>query len=479
MRITDWMHTTGSSGVLVALAFFPAVYAHMSIWHPSMYGVGPGFSYDGGNPVDPIGPGVAKQSDWWFRGPSYRALKPQNGSVMDLPAGGSVTIEITCHLVHSSYGTQTSDPNDPLSACPNGYGPHHAGDPAGPIVENLVSRCALGVADKDDDEKVGWDDIVIFSVTHRCVRQRLTTFKVHLPYPLAALNVLTTSSQIPDRMPACSGSKCICGWSVRPLARLLVRSSLIFQTRRFWLANNGTANFYMTAFDCRFTDVKSSKARALLPPVDPAFCPTGNTTCQPAKGAKRPLYAYNTPTNVVWQGNDARPGYHQSWSFGEDGAQEDIFSDKAPGQSGGAVASGDRPVAASSPSISPSSAASAMAVSSSPSPSPDPSSSSSASTAPSTSILGLPRPFFLALAAGIVLILLLAVFLACRRRSTSQPAAMASLPKSSMRSRGRSSNTESGTSGPETETEDEEKGSLGRRQGGASGRTARPLLPRG
>ncbi|BGP00387.1 hypothetical protein NBRC10513v2_004614 [Rhodotorula toruloides] len=144
-----------------------------------MYGVGPGFSYDGGNPVGPIGPGVAKQSDWWFRGPSYRALKPQNGSVMDLPVGGSVTIEITCHLVHSSYGTQTSDPKDPLSACPNGYGPHHAGDPAGPIEENLVSGCALGVADKDDIEKVGWDDIVIFSVTHRCVRQRLTTFKAH------------------------------------------------------------------------------------------------------------------------------------------------------------------------------------------------------------------------------------------------------------------------------------------------------------
>ncbi|KAK4334718.1 hypothetical protein RTBOTA2_003452 [Rhodotorula toruloides] len=269
------MLSVGWSGVLVAFVFLPSVYTHMSIWHHSMYGVGPGFSYDGGNPVGPIGPGVAKQSDWWFRGPSYRALKPQNGSVMDLPVGGSVTIEITCHLVHSSYGTQTSDPKDPLSACPNGYGPHHAGDPAGPIEENLVSGCALGVADKDDIEKVGWDDIVIFSVTHRCVRQRLTTF---------------------------------------------------------WLANNGTANFYMS--------VSSSKARALLPPVDPVFCPTGNTTCQPAKGAKRPLYAYNTPTNVVWQGNDARPGYHQSWSFGVDGAQEDIFSDKAPGQGGAAVVSG-------------------------------------------------------------------------------------------------------------------------------------------
>lgn len=97
-------------------------------------------------------------------------------------------------LVHSSYGTQTSDPKDPLSACPNGYGPHHAGDPAGPIEENLVSGCALGVADKDDIEKVGWDDIVIFSVTHRCVRQRLTTFKARLPFSFCDSSVLTTFS---------------------------------------------------------------------------------------------------------------------------------------------------------------------------------------------------------------------------------------------------------------------------------------------
>ncbi|BGP32989.1 hypothetical protein JCM10296v2_004777 [Rhodotorula toruloides] len=356
----------------------------MSIWHPSMYGVGPGFSYDGGNPVDPVGPVIAKQSDWWFRGPSYRALKPQNGSVMDLPAGGSVTIEITCHLVHSSYGTQTSDPNDPLSACPKRYGPHHAGDPAGPIEENLVSGCALGVADKNDIEKVGWDDIVIFSVTHRCVRQRLTTFEAR--------------------------SKCICGWSVDAL---LVRSSLI---------------------SIRLQVLASEQRHS----------------------------ADNTPTNVVWQGNDARPGYHQSWSFGVDGAQEDIFSDKAPRQGVGAVASGEQTVVAPSPSTSTPSSASATAFSNSPSPSPDPSSSSSASTAPSTSILGLPQPFFLALVAGILCVLLLAVFLACRRSSAGQTAAMASLPKSSVRARGQSSDTESGTSGLETETEDEEKGSLGR-----------------
>ena len=35
--------------------------------------------------------------------------------------------------------------------------------------------------------------------------------------------------------------------------------------------------------------------------------------------------AYNQPTNVEWQGNDDRPGYHASWSFPKNGAQEDIF----------------------------------------------------------------------------------------------------------------------------------------------------------
>jgi len=32
-----------------------------------MYGVGADFAYDAGDPVTPIGPGVEKQDDWWFR----------------------------------------------------------------------------------------------------------------------------------------------------------------------------------------------------------------------------------------------------------------------------------------------------------------------------------------------------------------------------------------------------------------------------
>lgn len=32
-----------------------------------MYGVGAGFSYDAGDPVAPLGPGVQDMKDWWFR----------------------------------------------------------------------------------------------------------------------------------------------------------------------------------------------------------------------------------------------------------------------------------------------------------------------------------------------------------------------------------------------------------------------------
>lgn len=59
-----------------------------------MYGVGPDWAYDAGPPMNPIGPGLATQDEWWFRGPEARALPPQDGAVMELPAGGSITFEI-------------------------------------------------------------------------------------------------------------------------------------------------------------------------------------------------------------------------------------------------------------------------------------------------------------------------------------------------------------------------------------------------
>lgn len=75
-------------------------------------------------------------------------------------------------------------------------------------------------------------------------------------------------------------------------------------------------------FDCSVTGALPN-ATAIAPPNDPINCLPSNPTCVPQAGAKRPLYAYNQPTNVVWGGNNDRPGYHSTWSF-NNGAQNDI-----------------------------------------------------------------------------------------------------------------------------------------------------------
>lgn len=48
------------------------------------------------------------------RGPEARALKPQDGAVMDLPAGGKVDFEIACQCVGCLVG-QTRPPTDALA----------------------------------------------------------------------------------------------------------------------------------------------------------------------------------------------------------------------------------------------------------------------------------------------------------------------------------------------------------------------------
>ncbi|GAA6060598.1 hypothetical protein JCM10212_004577 [Sporobolomyces blumeae] len=272
--------------VLSLLALPAIASAHMSPWLPSMYGVGPNFAYDAGNPVDPIGPGWTTQDDWWFRGPNYRALKPQSNVATALPAGGSLTLEIACHVAWTSYGWSTTEPGSALDACPgDNAGPYHAGDPLSTeIDENLISGCALAIADVEDIEDVTMDNLVVFSVNHNCIKQKMTTF------------------EIPAKMPKCTGSNCICSWH--------------------WLANNGTANYYQTGFNCTVTG-SPADATAIAPPSDPVFCKNNPSSC--TTGAKRPIYAYNYPSNVPWIGNNDRAGYHASWSFPNDGAQNDIF----------------------------------------------------------------------------------------------------------------------------------------------------------
>ncbi|KAK4055531.1 hypothetical protein OIV83_000077 [Microbotryomycetes sp. JL201] len=276
--------------------------AHMTIWTPAMYGVGwkarnplvNDWDYLSGDPFAPLGPDWPLQSDWWFRGPLARSLPPKPGAVELLPAGGRIMLEISCHVAWTQYGWATTPPGSYLDACPGNTGAYHSGDPMSPQIDlNLLSGCALGIADVDDINKVTMDNLVIFSVQKDCVKQKQTYF------------------DIPAKMPPCTGSKCICGW--------------------FWLANNGTGNYYMTAFDCKVTN-SPADARPIAPPVDPTWCDRDDLKagrCKTTPGAKRPIYFYNSPSNMDWHGNNDRPGYHDNYSF-KHGAQNDIFLPAAP-----------------------------------------------------------------------------------------------------------------------------------------------------
>ncbi|KAM0751144.1 hypothetical protein T439DRAFT_301071 [Meredithblackwellia eburnea MCA 4105] len=265
------------SSYIPILAIAANVTAHMSPYMDSAYGI-----YGDYPPFMPIGPSWSFD-DWWFRGAATRASPPANGAVSVLPAGGNFTMEIACNIAFTTMG---GNPNNNV-ACPGNIGAYHSGDPSASTVDyNLLSGCALAIADVDDISKVTVDNLAVFSVQKECVWQRDTTF------------------QIPARMPPCTGSKCICAW--------------------MWLANNGTGNYYQTPFDCSISGSPSDATPINMPLVDPVYCPDSTSDC--ASGAKRPIYFYNNDySNVPWVSNYARAGYHQSWSFA-DGAQNDIFA---------------------------------------------------------------------------------------------------------------------------------------------------------
>jgi len=83
----------------------------------------------------------------------------------------------------------------------------------------------------------------------------------------------------------------------------------------------------MTAFDCAVTN-SPADALPIAPPQDPIFCRDNPSSC--TTGSKRPLYAYNSPSNAPFIDNNNRAGYHAAWSFGTNGAQNDICTPHLP-----------------------------------------------------------------------------------------------------------------------------------------------------
>ncbi|KAF9648927.1 hypothetical protein BDM02DRAFT_2013047 [Thelephora ganbajun] len=273
---------------LLALITAGHVHAHVSVFHPSMYGFNvtdKTFPYDN-RPVAPLVDLIFDK--WWFHG--HLGHPPNPGDFFELPAGKPATAELACNKGATSHfkSSEGGDirqgnnpcPNSPLSAI------HTTGF-------NDLTGCALAIAYKSDVTTIQPEDFTVFSVNQTCVWTRFTDF------------------QVPANMPPCPQGGCHCAW--------------------FWIhsSDSGSQQNYMTGLKCNVTGSTSTVplAKPKVPrrcgadPANHVMNPTpGNCTY----GAKNPFYWFQKERNNMNEGTYSPPAYNDLYNF-RDGAQNDIF----------------------------------------------------------------------------------------------------------------------------------------------------------
>lgn len=254
------------SAAAVLAAFLPKANAHMSMWHPSMYGFDE--SYE---PVTPLANKPFNQ--WWFHG--YANKSPSQ--VMTIKPGQTLNIELACSKSYSTYGNSPSP-----DGCPGDAGSFHAGGSTGSGSgwwgndESNLMGCALAIAPKSRASQVNPEDFTVMSIQENCVRQRDTPFA------------------IPNNLPECPDGECTCAW--------------------FWQGKNSAAEMYMIGFRCR---VENGVATPFPTPAKPKR--------GAISGATQPLYWANDNSNLNYNpGWDDRPSYNSKFGW-SNGAQMSAF----------------------------------------------------------------------------------------------------------------------------------------------------------
>ncbi|KAF8321095.1 hypothetical protein DL93DRAFT_2130483 [Clavulina sp. PMI_390] len=283
-------------------ALISSTSAHISLYHPSMWGFNattdtpfygdgvPGL--DDNRPVVPLMNRTFEQ--WWFHG-YLNTMPPHEDDIMQLPAGGSQTLELACNKAYTSYwqDVTTSEPEQLNDPCP---GVDHSALHTQGI--NDLGGCALAIAYESDASKVQPEDFTVFSVNQTCVWTKDTDF------------------QVPADMPPCPDGKCTCAW--------------------FWIhtPDGGSEQNYMIAFQCNITNATGTTpvAKGNTPrrcgndtyldrPADPSNCTVG---------AKTPFYWFQFEQNNMFEDTFTPPLYTDLYGW-TDGAQTDIFRSVAFG----------------------------------------------------------------------------------------------------------------------------------------------------
>ncbi|KAH9945439.1 uncharacterized protein BXZ73DRAFT_96427 [Epithele typhae] len=275
--------------VLAALATLaPVANAHVAFWHNSMFGFNVTdntFSYDN-RPQVPLYSMTYDQ--WWLHG--HKDYPPDAGAFFELPANGRVNTELSCDKGATSWYASSQGGNvgyGSNSPCPGAQTSafHTTG-------EDDVKGCALAIAYKSDVNDLKPDDLVVFSVNHKCVWTLNTEFEV-------------------PQLPACPDGGCLCTFN--------------------WIhsIDSGSEQIYQNAFRCKVTGDVGTKA--LGTPAVPRRCGSDPSetlaTANPGNctvGAKTAMYWYQKDGNNMFEDTYHAPYYNDLYGF-SDGPQTDIF----------------------------------------------------------------------------------------------------------------------------------------------------------
>lgn len=275
------------------------VQAHIAAWNEGMYCLNGTSGQDNQNANEAVTPLYQLSfSQWWMHhNNKCDEFPPAPGKFLQLPAGGSFTVELADNRAHTTFsygGRYTSDwgdgkahpefsSKDRKDECITSPNLHTTN-------ETEAAGTAFAISYHSNIKDVTPENLVVFSVKYHTPWKRLTTYDV------------------PLSLPACPAGGCHCVWG--------------------WIPNHcGQSNMYMLPYKCIVTGAKSTIPLD-TPASPPRWCEDDPTKC--IKGAKQIIFwAQKDGNNVIVEGTQRdghlkSPGYNQKMGFRE-GAQDDIF----------------------------------------------------------------------------------------------------------------------------------------------------------
>jgi len=280
--------------VLAVLALSNVAHGHHAAWAPGMY------CQNGPDNIDDPNTNIAvapvynlPRSQWWFQNDRRcDRAPPAPGVFLDLPAGGSFTVEIANNRAWTTLSydgrltTQWTDGGEHPEDWRGSGNPPGCIQDAGSLHTNnqsMAAGTAFAISYNSNLNQVTMENLVVFSVLPNTPWKRLATY------------------QVPRDLPPCPAEGCTCAW--------------------LWIPKGcGEPNMYMQGFKCRVTGSNSNKrlARAQVP----RYCANFPQNC--VQGAKQMMVYMQAEGNTVTKPGNDFVSYSDAWGYFP-GAQNDIF----------------------------------------------------------------------------------------------------------------------------------------------------------